>query len=289
MKKFLGSKTAILIMGGLSILVIIFLIASLGSLVLKPARPFTVIQETKETLPGNPPTWNGIGYLISFLVALIIILTFFLPPDLRKKFLWRLVRLLAVGTLVFVLFSRFGLVVKIQQPQEAPGEVSGIRSSLPTETPKPPAIPSVFTPPHISSWTSYFVALGLLLVITGVWVWLVWRRRKKVAPYEELAEIARTALDDIEAGRDWGDTILNSYQRMNKAVAGWRGIHRQVGRTPAEFAGDLVSAHLPGEAVNRLTVLFERVRYGDKKSTPVDIREAVDCLAAILEYCQVEK
>jgi len=289
MKKFFGSKTAILIMGGLSILVIIFLIASLGDLVLKPARPFTFFQETKETLPGSPPTWNGIGYLIFFLVALVIILTFFLPPDLRKKFLWRLVRLIVAGTLVFVLFSRFGLGVKIQQPQETPGEVSGNRSSLPTETTKTTVIPSVFTPPQISSWTSYLVALGLLLVLAGVWVLLVWRKRKKVAPYDALAEIARSALDDIEAGRDWGDTILNSYQRMNKAVADWRGIHRQVGRTPAEFAGDLASAHLPGEAVDRLTVLFERVRYGDKKSTPEDIREAVDCLTAILEYCQVAK
>jgi hypothetical protein len=133
------------------------------------------------------------------------------------------------------------------------------------------------------------VALGFLLVVACVWVWLVWRKRRMNAPYEELAEIARSALDDIQAGKDWGDAIMNSYYRMNEAVADWRGIHRRVGMTPAEFAEYLVSTHLPPQAVYRLTSLFERVRYGDKKSTRKDIQEAVDCLTAILDYCQGAK
>ena len=286
MNKFLSSKTVILILGGLSILVIIILIASLGGLELKPTSPFTYVRETPELSPGGLPAWNGIGFLIVFLVVLLVIIFFLLPADLRKKYLWGLALLFLAGIFIFMLISRLGFGGKMEQPQEPPG--GGVRtvSSEPTETPAPPVTPSVFTPPQISSWTSYLVALGILLIVAGVWSWLVWRKRRIGAPYIALAQIARSALDDIEAGRDWGDTILNSYQRMNEAVADWRGIHRRVGMTPAEFAEDLVSAHLPTDAIHRLTTLFERVRYGHKESTPRDIQEAVDCLTAILDYCQ---
>ena len=153
----------------------------------------------------------------------------------------------------------------------------------------PAVTPSVFVPPQVSSWTSYFVALGILLVVTAVWAWIIWRRRKKGAPYDALAEIARSTLDDIEAGRDWGDAILNSYFRMTRVVSEWRGIRRGLSMTPAEFADYLVSVHLPGEAVYPLTSLFERVRYGDKHSTRKDIQEAVDCLNSILDYCREQE
>jgi hypothetical protein len=37
--------------------------------------------------------------------------------------------------------------------------------------------------------------------------------------------------------------------------------------------------------VSRLTRLFETVRYGDRKSAPRDVTEAVNCLKTILHYC----
>jgi hypothetical protein len=55
--------------------------------------------------------------------------------------------------------------------------------------------------------------------------------------------------------------------------------------TPNEFAIRLERAGLPGDAVRRLTRLFEMVRYGDRKSAPKDISEAVTCLNTILHYC----
>jgi hypothetical protein len=55
--------------------------------------------------------------------------------------------------------------------------------------------------------------------------------------------------------------------------------------TPHEFALRLEQSGLPGEAVGRLTRLFEAVRYGDRKSAPKDVTEAVSCLKTILHYC----
>ena len=289
MKKILGSKTAILILGGLSITVLFYLIASLGGLELRPAKPFAYIQDTNAVSPGGLPSWNGLAFVIVFFVVIMIIVYFFLPPDLKKKFLKGLVWFVLAGILTLLILSSLGRGEPVQPQQETPGEVFFTRVPETTETPMPVITPSVFTPPQVSSWTAYLVTLVILLVVAALWAWLVWRKRKMGAPYELLAEIAQSGLDDIDAGKDWGDTILNSYYRMNKAVDDWRGIRRRVSMTPAEFAEYLVSSHLPGAAVNNLTALFERVRYGEKKSSPDDIQEAVDCLTAILNYCQAAK
>jgi hypothetical protein len=42
---------------------------------------------------------------------------------------------------------------------------------------------------------------------------------------------------------------------------------------------------LPGDAVQRLTRLFEAVRYGGYRSGRKDVNEAVACLTSILNYC----
>jgi hypothetical protein len=277
MKKILDTKTAILVLGGLSIPVLIYLIASLGGLELKPAKPFAYVQDTNAVSPGGLPSWNGLAFVIVFFVASMIILYLFLPPEMKKKFLKGLVWFALAGIVTLLILSSLSRGEPVQPQQETPGEVFITRV--------PETTPSVFTPPQVSSWTAYLVTLVILLVVAALWVWLVWRKRKMGAPYELLAEIAQSGLDDIDAGKDWGDTILNSYYRMNKAVDDWRGIRRRVSMTPAEFAEYLVSSHLPGAAVNNLTALFERVRYGEKKSTSKDIQEAVDCLTAILNYC----
>jgi hypothetical protein len=289
MKKTLGSRTTILILGGLSILVIFYMIASLGGLELRPSRPFAYAQEIQPLAPGEPPSWNGIGYLAIFFVLVLVVIFFLLPPEHRKKYLRALALFALVGVIVILVLSKLGLVREIPQPQEPPGASAVTPASEPTGTPEPLVTPSVFSPPQVSPWTSYLVAVLILLGGVGVWVWLVWRKRNDSPPLDGLAEIARSALGDIEAGKDWGDTILNSYYQMNKVVADWRGIRRQAGMTPAEFAKYLVSAHLPAKAVSQLTFLFERVRYGDKKSTPEDIRAAVECLTAILDHCQAEQ
>jgi hypothetical protein len=263
-----------------------YLIASLGGLELKPAKPFAYLQETNAILPGRMPSWSGFIYVIILFIALMIILYLFLPPELKKKFLRGLVWFALAGILTFLILSRINVGKPIEPQQENSGEVVVTPAPEQTEIPMPVVTPSIFTPPQVSSWTAYLVTLGILLVVAALWGWLVWRRRKKGAPYEMLAEIAQSALNDIDAGKDWGDTILNSYYRMNQAVDDWRGIRRRLSMTPMEFANYLVLSHLPGEAVFHLTALFERVRYGEKKSTPEDIQKAVECLTAILDYCQ---
>jgi hypothetical protein len=72
---------------------------------------------------------------------------------------------------------------------------------------------------------------------------------------------------------------------MSDVVADKRDMQRKASMTASEFAVRLEQAGLPGDAVRRLTRLFESVRYGGKRSDQKDINEAIACLNTILRYC----
>ena len=286
MKNHSGNQVKILVLGGLSLLVLFILVASLGQLQFKPARAFAYEQSSGASPQVTPPTWNGSVFLIIFIAGVLIVLLVLLPSDLRKKYLIAFGLLILAGIAILMILSNIKNGNPVQPQQEQVGNAIISPVPAPTNTLAPEVTPSVFVPPKVSMWSSFFVALAFILVLAGVGGWVIWSRRNLDAPYKSLAEIALSALEEIEAGKDWEDAIVNSYQRMNKAVSEWRGIHRKESMTPSEFAQYLTSTHLPHEAVGKLTELFERVRYGEKKSSPQDIQEAVECLTTILDYCQ---
>ena len=148
----------------------------------------------------------------------------------------------------------------------------------------------VFEPPQISSTFSYLLSFAFALLWLGV-LWGLYRGWKKYSflntkkPLDEIAKIARSSLRDLSSGRNSSDVIINCYLRMSDVVAHRRQLQREIAMTPHEFALRLEQAGLPGDAVTRLTHLFEAVRYGDRKSGPRDVNEAVSCLKTILHYC----
>lgn len=287
-KRSPNKKPQIQTLGVMSLLVILYLVASLGSLRLEPATPFAYSQESKATPLSQPPTWNGIGWVVIIFILLIVVLIILLPPDQRKKLLVGLMVLLVVGVVIFYFIFR---ILPDQAPlQQPPAATDGYYASLApglTETPEPLITPQNYTPPQVSSWISYLVGLVILSAGMGGWIWFTVKRKKSYVPLSPIAEIARAALDEMEAGKDWGDVILNLYYQMTQVVSEWRGLRRQAGVTPKEFAAYLVSTHLPEQAVYDLTILFERVRYGDKRSDPESQQMAVDALTSIMDYCQV--
>jgi hypothetical protein len=103
---------------------------------------------------------------------------------------------------------------------------------------------------------------------------------------KKIAQIARSSIDDLAAGRESTDVIMNCYYRMSDVVSDKRKLERSASMTPGEFAARLEKAGLPSQAVHRLTRLFEGVRYGLRRSGPVEVREAVASLNAILAHCE---
>jgi uncharacterized protein DUF4129 len=122
-------------------------------------------------------------------------------------------------------------------------------------------------------------------------IWLLYQGWKRYVslnarkPMDEIAKIARSSLNELGSRRNSSDVIINCYLRMSEVVSDKRHLYRTTAMTPHEFALHLEQAGLPGDAVTRLTRLFEAVRYGARKSGPQDINEAVHCLKTILHYC----
>jgi hypothetical protein len=72
---------------------------------------------------------------------------------------------------------------------------------------------------------------------------------------------------------------------MSEVVQTRRGLQRQHDLTASEFAVRLEQAGLPGEAVRRLTRLFEAARYGGRNASREEMVEAVSCLSMVLHAC----
>jgi Domain of unknown function (DUF4129) len=285
MKKIFTNKTALIIIGLLSILVLTFIAAGMENLEFKPGVPFVSGGEASGgTITVGElkiPLERVFFFFFAFLIALSILALIVMPPRQRRKVLLFMAVLLLGLVLYGFLTDQRRQVEPPKIPAEQPsfGEVPEVMV-----TPELTGIPAQFIPPAVTPWISYAVALVVTLAGSFVLWFLLIRRRSQALP--SLEEIAQSAVDDLQAGRDWGRTVEGTYLRMVDTVSRKRDLKRNAHITPAEFAIILERSGLPVDAVRRLTSLFERVRYGGKRSTQQDIEEAVSCLKEIAAACQ---
>lgn len=239
--------------------------------------PLLLPPMVSETGESQIAVWIALGVLIA-LVALL------LSPEGRKRMFRIIIRVAFTAWAIYFLFSRYPAMFDFLNPM-ADGDGPAPRNAGAV----PGAPVPVFTPPQETPLLSYVVGL---LIVLGL-IFLAWRlyrvwqavNRRPTVSLHDLARIARSSLRDLSDGRDTTDVIMNCYFRMSDAVSDRKNLQRRSSMTPAEFAMHLEEAGLPGDAVRRLTRLFEGVRYGQRKAGPKDVNEAVACLTAILQYC----
>jgi len=226
---------------------------------------------------SDVPLWKQLFLWVS-ISLLVILIGLLLSPETRKRIFRLLIQVAFTVWAIYYLLMNYGaqlLGFNTQQPEESLEDL--------------PPLP-VFEPPQVSSTFSYLISFAFALLALAV-LWGLYRGWQKYMslstrkPLDEIAKIARSSLNDLSAGRDSSDVIIRCYLRMSDVVADKRRLYREVAMTPHEFALHLEQAGLPGDAVARLTGLFEGVRYGDRRSGPKDVNEAVSCLKAILHYC----
>lgn len=284
MKPWFRHKSLPLVVGILSILLLTYLAASVDSLTFEKGTPFSYAGPVSEQAarPAEPPNLDWlVTVMIVVYLALVIAALVFATPRQRRRIL---LMLLAAGCGLLV------LMWWISRPGSGGGTLptvtpTGVRTPAIIEsTPLPAEQPTAaaYEPPKVSPWVSVIVTFVVLLA-AALLAWLFLRRRlRKHASLETLADIASRTVDDLQAGRDYGDAILNCYAGMMEAVNKQRGIRRRGNLTPAEFIAVLERARLPAASVRRLTALFERVRYGGKKTSQEEIVDAVACLNEIV-------
>jgi hypothetical protein len=288
MRSFLENKRLVLLLAVLALGALTVLAVSLNEVPFREGQQFghreavdvQVSAQQVAQVWGNIPVWK---HMVVWLLAslMIVLIGLLLSPELRKRLFVLFIRVVFTVWAVYFFLRNFGdriLGLNLQGAAAQPSDNSN--APLP-----------VFEPPQVSPTFSYLISFVVALLWL-VLLWALYRGWQKYSallssktPLEELARIARSSLDDLSNGRNSSDVIINCYLRMSDIVADKRRLYRHEAMTPSEFAVRLEQAGLPGDAVRRLTHLFEGVRYGDRRSGPKDVNEAVSCLKTILHYC----
>jgi hypothetical protein len=286
MRAYFQNKRLILLLAVLALGALTLLAISLNEVPFREGQHFSQKQMTTvEFFPQDVgqvwvevPIWKQI--LVWGLVGLMVVLiAMLLSPEMRKRLLRILFRVAVTAWALYFLIKK-GII--------GPNLFGGGGEAPPSQDTVVPM--PVFEPPQVSSTFSYLISFAIALVWLLV-IWMLYRGWKRYVslntkkPLDEIAKIARSSLNDLTSGRNSSDVIINCYLRMSDVVSNTRHLYRNTAMTPHEFALHLEQAGLPGDAVTRLTRLFEGVRYGNRKSGPQDINEAVSCLKTILHYC----
>jgi len=288
MRSFFENKRWVLLLAVLALVALTVLAISLNEVPFREGQRFgqkeaADVQFSVEQVAqvwAEIPFWKQL--VVWILVALLVILLgLLLSPEMRKRMFLMFFRMAFTVWAVFFLLRNYGDRLFGFQTPAAGGPAPGDDSVLPMP---------VFEPPQVSPVFSYLISFAFALIWLVV-IWGLYRGWKKYVllntkkPLDEIARIARSSLDDLSSGRNSSDVIINCYLRMSDVVSNKRQLQREIAMTPHEFALRLEQAGLPGDAVTRLTRLFEGVRYGERKSGPKDVNEAVSCLKTILHYC----
>ena len=272
----------VIILASLSVVMLVLLAASLQSLELKPAQIFFSDDGNRSNIfsefanlarnVGTLTLGEALMLIGGFLVLFVLMLAM-LSPEARKRLIRTVLRIALTAWVIIWAMDRF-------RPQGI-FEIES-QAAVAEDAPQVIVTPPPYSPPVVPSWLIYLVSLFVVLLIAGIGFWMYRVLRPPKYQLQGLARAARSALKDLSAGRDWDDTVIQCYARMSEALGRERGLHRQQGMTPQEFASRLEQAGLPSDPVRRLTRLFEKARYGGRKSSREDVNEAVTCLTAIL-------
>ncbi len=287
MRSFFEHKRLILLLSVLALGALTVLANSLNDVPFREAQHFGQSEAADVPIPAENvtqtlvqvPLWKQL-VLWGLIVLLVILVALLLSPEARKRLFRLAIRVAFTVWAVYFLLKNYGRqLFAFGQLGAAPAQ-PGDASVLP--------LPD-FEPPQVSPTLSYLISFAFALLFLAV-LWALYRGWKKYValnkkPLDEIARIARSSLNDLSSGMDSSDVIINCYLRMGEVVSNKRHLRREIAMTPNEFALRLEQSGLPSDAVTRLTRLFEGVRYGNRKSGPKDINEAVSCLTTILHHC----
>ena len=269
---------------------LIVLIGGLDRVELRPGEPIPELfskQSGAETAAGVT-AW-GLGgeqfrfALFALVMACLVLLLIgaILSPRLRRS-------LLIAGVVVAVVFL---ILMWIKPPQEAAWEgmeLSGVGLLADTDEHRARVVIPDTIPPD---WAVILVAVGVAAaaaMVSAVFVLKIYPRLRRGRTdgglLEELAKRAGAAVDRIRDGADLGDAVRRCYKEMSELLCARAKISDAAVLTPREFADALRTRGMQDATVDRLTAIFEQVRYGGRAGDAF-ADEAIACLEAIQTAC----
>jgi hypothetical protein len=279
-KKFVATGLLIL-----TILIVIFLASGISGVEFQPGVIAYQDEENIEVVPFKLPDISNTSWFYIFLcilwVALPVSIIFFIKyPEVRKRTLQGLMYV-GIYSLILFLLSR-----KVREP---PAELEEIEDSLvETTIIDTQRKASEFISSVAEADPNLNIILDIaILILIGILVWYLFQRFFIMQPStsDQIKAEVDSAIYEIESGVDLRNVIVRCYMDMCQILADRRGIQREKTMTPREFELELQKLGFPQPAVQRLTRLFELVRYGNDQLDLAAEQEAIHCLTAIADSC----
>lgn len=270
--------------------VLLVLVPNLDRIDLAPAQRDLTFPETVPTLsvdPGANPTGAGVMalFLRILLIAALAGLAFLILGAFFNKTL-RAYLVLFVVLFLIVVGAYYLLKPRADRYRAEPTIAEGA-PELQWSEGGPQTTAEQQAPPP--GWSFTAAAIGLSIAAVGaaafIWAKLVFRRRRPgedaSSELDELLGTVAAAADAIELGDDPRSAVLRCYRDMIRILCRHRPIDH-IHMTPRELATALRRAGFTMEYVDRLTEIFELVRYGKRDGEALAER-ATGCLKAIRE------
>ena len=278
-RKFL--TTGILL---LAILIVIFLAAGISNVEFQPGTPVTKEKSENQyqplELPRTAPIWGKILLALLSVILPISIVLFIKSPEVRKRTFQLLPYVLLYGLIIFA------LVGKSQEEELANEELESELANTGIIESQREAAEFISTLSEPSLEVSIILDIIIILLVVLL-IWYIYRRffgKGSSANYQLKAE-AEGAINEIQAGENIRNVIIRCYSDMSQILNERRGIQRGQAMTPREFEQELQDIGVPYPDVQKLTRLFEAVRYGNADLGQRAEQEAIQCLTAIAKAC----
>ncbi len=265
------------------------LISGMANLTLLPGKrlpnPFTSFGELDPAVSPPGTTWgeDTLRILIQAIFALgatTILLFVIFSREHRKQF----------AVIFLVLLLLFLILVYIGEiPQSDQSAV--LETNMGTEIGAAPPVEQVRVDiPQVepTNWQVILITLGSSLLLTlfavvfFVKIYPLIRSRSvdKESVLNKLGKSAGLAARRIISGDDPRAAILLCYHEMTQIMSNHEQVQNYSFLTPREFALRLHQGGMKDDDVDRLTAIFEAVRYGGRSGAEF-VNEAMSCLQSI--------
>ncbi len=298
MTKLEKYRVLILLSGVLVLLLI--LAAGITNTKMQPGSPFSF--SFKQMPQGDNGTLGNGNWVLVLIRGLLILCMICVPiyvfinlltPEGRKRLLKNVIQLTLLFLVLYLLATWAESASKQLNKQQVTQPTLALGGGPPAadagvETPAPEQSKAS---PLLDAGICLGLAFILAIMIT-VLAWGIYRASKATAgdARTRLADEAQVAIDALHAGGNIRDTVIRCYIQMTQVLAEERNVRREEAMTPREFEQILLTKlKLPDTPVERLTSLFEAVRYGDYHPGKREEMEAIDSLTAIAAACKSAK
>ncbi|MEZ4589613.1 MAG: DUF4129 domain-containing protein [Chloroflexota bacterium] len=248
-----------------------------------------------EPLIFPPLVWNLISAI--FWLTLILVSFYMIFSKNGRREIPGMIRLLLRG---FILAWIVLFILQISQPteEEETEQTSGERADTPFDDLETTRLQErlddvLLELPEQMQVNTALVIAGIIFAVAlslGLWRWWQYQRTLKSfaeLPVDELRLRALQALHELRQGDvPLADVIRRCYREMVQTVQEQRGVYRERHTTPREFEERLLKVGFPQPPVERLTRLFEQVRYGHASVGEREKRQAIDSLEQIVAACE---